>query len=75
MPSSHANQAYHPRHGQHVHVARAAEAVHGTLSVALPQLFQFLIIFAVHVRVSVHATYMIYHAGSSVIPVFIVRLL
>lgn len=47
----------HHSHVQQVQEASAAAAVHPVLLVAFHQLLPLRAIFAVHVRVSVHATY------------------
>lgn len=70
---------FHPFvHAPHGHIDPVASATHPAPHVcddADVPLFPFLAIFAVHVRVRVHLTYITYHAGSSIIPVFTVRLL
>lgn len=49
--------AAQPRQGQQVQVAKAVAAVHQVDPLAFPQLFPFLMIFPVPVRVRVQATY------------------
>lgn len=75
IKAPHTCQSCQPKQTQHVHVASAAHHVHCTAHAAFVALLPFLIIFAVPVSVSVHATYIIYHAGSRVTPVLTVKLL
>lgn len=67
--------AAQPKHTHIVHVASAVAAVPQVPPLAFPQLFPFLIIFAVPVSVVVQKTFIIYHAGFRVTHVFTVKLL
>lgn len=76
ISSPQAHQSTHHKLIQHVQAARAVHPTPATHKLLpLLQLFPFLITFAVPVRVKVPSTYIAYPAGSSVIPVFTVRLL
>ena len=72
---SHVAHTLHHSTGQHVLVLNAVAAAHAVAPDAFPQLFPFLAIFDVPVRVNVHRTYIAYPSGFNVTPVLTVRLL